>query len=120
MFHGSSREKVRFKIQWISGISPGDFFPGIGNQNRRMNMRGIFWNRLIILTALVLLISGCDKDWLPAWMRSDDDDDNGKDVSGVEWITVEGGTFQMGDTYGVGRTNEYPVHDVTLSSYQIS
>jgi formylglycine-generating enzyme required for sulfatase activity len=84
-------------------------------------MRGNFRKRFFLFAAVLLLVSSCDKDWLPAWMRSDDDDDDkGTDVSGVEWVNVEGGTFQMGDTYGVGRTNEYPVHDVTLSSFQIS
>ncbi|HOI64330.1 MAG TPA: SUMF1/EgtB/PvdO family nonheme iron enzyme [Mesotoga sp.] len=32
-----------------------------------------------------------------------------------EMVLVEGGTFMMGDTWGDGRQNELPVHEVTLS-----
>lgn len=36
-----------------------------------------------------------------------------------EMVAVEGGTFQMGDTYGRGWIDEKPVHSVTLSDYYI-
>lgn len=36
----------------------------------------------------------------------------------IEYILVEGGTFQMGNNDG--RENEKPVHNVTLSTYQMS
>lgn len=36
-----------------------------------------------------------------------------------EMIVVEGGTFNMGDTYDCGRVNENPIHSVTLSDYYI-
>jgi formylglycine-generating enzyme required for sulfatase activity len=35
-------------------------------------------------------------------------------------VTVQGGTFTMGDDQGVGQDNEQPTHEVTLSTYQIS
>lgn len=37
-----------------------------------------------------------------------------------EFITVEGGSFQMGDENGVGQSDELPIHTVTVSSFQIS
>ena len=35
-------------------------------------------------------------------------------------VTVQGGTFTMGDDQGVGEDDEQPTHEVTLSTYQIS
>jgi sulfatase modifying factor 1 len=35
-------------------------------------------------------------------------------------IRVEGGTFQMGDTFGDGQSREKPVHAVTVSSFVIA
>ncbi len=37
-----------------------------------------------------------------------------------EYITVEGGSFQMGDEFGVGQADEFPIHTVTVSGFQIS
>jgi sulfatase modifying factor 1 len=37
-----------------------------------------------------------------------------------EMILVEGGTFQMGDEWGLGEEDELPVHEVTLRSFSIS
>ena len=39
----------------------------------------------------------------------------------IDMVYVEGGTFQMGNTWEniTGDSDEYPVHDVTLSSYYI-
>jgi len=37
-----------------------------------------------------------------------------------EMILVEGGTFLMGDEFGLGEENERPVHKVTLRSFSIS
>jgi len=36
-----------------------------------------------------------------------------------DMILVEGGTFDMGDTFGDGDNDEKPVHKVTLSSFEI-
>ena len=35
-------------------------------------------------------------------------------------VTLQGGTFAMGDEYGLGGSNEQSTHQVTLSTYQIS
>jgi sulfatase modifying factor 1 len=37
----------------------------------------------------------------------------------MEWVTVQGGTFQMGDPTGNGDSDQRPVHSVTLSSFDI-
>jgi formylglycine-generating enzyme required for sulfatase activity len=43
-------------------------------------------------------------------------------TSGIinDWITVQGGTYQMGSPAGVGSANEHPQHTVTIDSFQIS
>jgi len=38
----------------------------------------------------------------------------------IQWIFVPGGTYRMGDTFNVGRTNEKPVHDVTVNDFYLS
>jgi formylglycine-generating enzyme required for sulfatase activity len=42
-------------------------------------------------------------------------------INGVSFdmIYVEGGTFQMGDTFGEGKGDEKPVHPVTLDGYYL-
>ena len=37
-----------------------------------------------------------------------------------EMVTVEGGTFTMGDEHGEGAANEQPTHQVTLKSFKIA
>lgn len=37
-----------------------------------------------------------------------------------EMITVEGGTFEMGDEHGDGESNEQPVHSVTVKTFEIA
>lgn len=37
----------------------------------------------------------------------------------IDMIRIEGGQFQRGDTFGGGRTDEYPVISTDLQSYQI-
>ncbi len=39
---------------------------------------------------------------------------------GIEMIFVKGGTFQMGDTFGDGDSNEKPVHTVTVGDFYMS
>lgn len=36
-----------------------------------------------------------------------------------EFVLIKGGSFIMGDTFGEGRDNEYPVHEVNLDSFFI-
>lgn len=38
----------------------------------------------------------------------------------IEWINIQGGTFQMGDTFGEGDSDEKPVHTVTVSNFYLS
>lgn len=40
-------------------------------------------------------------------------------VTGMEFVFVEGGTFQMGDTFDDGESNEKPAHEVNVSSFYI-
>ncbi|MDE5418645.1 formylglycine-generating enzyme family protein [Labilibaculum sp. DW002] len=44
------------------------------------------------------------------------------EIKPIEFVTVEGGTFQMGNTFegGFSQEDEYPVHTVTVSSFQMS
>jgi formylglycine-generating enzyme required for sulfatase activity len=37
--------------------------------------------------------------------------------TGMEFVLIKGGCFQMGDSYGDGDINERPVHEVCLSDY---
>lgn len=39
---------------------------------------------------------------------------------GIEFVRIEGGSFQMGDTFGEGRDSERPVHAVTLDDFYMS
>lgn len=39
---------------------------------------------------------------------------------GIDFIYIQGSTFQMGDTFNEGSNNERPVHTVQLSSYRLS
>ncbi len=38
----------------------------------------------------------------------------------IQWIFIPGGTYRMGDTFNAGRTNEKPVHDVTVNDFYLS
>jgi formylglycine-generating enzyme required for sulfatase activity len=40
-------------------------------------------------------------------------------VTGMEFVFVEGSCFQMGDTFGDGRDDEKPVHEVCVSDFSI-
>jgi len=40
-------------------------------------------------------------------------------VTGMEFVNVPGGCFQMGDIFGDGESDERPVHDVCISDYAI-
>ncbi|WP_218973074.1 formylglycine-generating enzyme family protein [Labilibaculum manganireducens] len=46
--------------------------------------------------------------------------DSEEPIPAHEYITVEGGTFQMGDENGIGQSDELPIHTVTVSSFQVS
>ncbi len=38
-------------------------------------------------------------------------------VNGITLVLIRGGTFDMGDTFGDGETDEKPVHSVTISNF---
>ena len=38
----------------------------------------------------------------------------------IQMVTLSGGTFEMGDIWGAGSSNELPTHQVTLSSFEMS
>ena len=40
-------------------------------------------------------------------------------VTGMEFVAVKGGCFQMGDTFGDGGSEEKPVHEVCVSDFSI-
>ncbi len=41
----------------------------------------------------------------------------GATIAGIEMVFIPGGTFQMGDTFGDGDSDEKPVHTVTVSDF---
>ena len=41
-------------------------------------------------------------------------------ITGMPFIAVEGGCFQMGDTFGDGKTDEKPAHEVCLPDYTMA
>jgi sulfatase modifying factor 1 len=40
-------------------------------------------------------------------------------VTGMEFVLVKGGCYQMGDTFGVGNRNENPVHEVCVGDFYL-
>lgn len=43
----------------------------------------------------------------------------GATISGIEYVLIRGGTFEMGDAFGDGEADERPLHSVTLSDYYL-
>jgi formylglycine-generating enzyme required for sulfatase activity len=41
-------------------------------------------------------------------------------IAGITFVSIPGGTFQMGDVEGDGDTDENPVHSVTLTGFEMS
>jgi formylglycine-generating enzyme required for sulfatase activity len=41
-------------------------------------------------------------------------------ISGITFVSIPGGTFQMGDTENAGYSDEKPVHTVTVSGFEMS
>ncbi|MDM8524878.1 formylglycine-generating enzyme family protein [Desulfococcaceae bacterium HSG8] len=40
-------------------------------------------------------------------------------ITGMQFVFIPGGTFLMGDTFGMGSDNEYPVHIVQLDGFYL-
>lgn len=67
----------------------------------------VYYLRLLMFASLIIMVfESCDKE--PKIEIQE----------GIEYVLVEGGTFQMGSNNG--DTDEQPVHDVTLNSFKIS
>jgi formylglycine-generating enzyme len=47
------------------------------------------------------------------------DDNSTEPPDPIEMVYIQGGTFQMGDSFSEGDTDELPVHSVTLSSFYL-
>ena len=45
---------------------------------------------------------------------------DGTIINGITFVSIPGGTFQMGDTEGGGSSDEKPVHTVTVSGFEMS
>ena len=54
-----------------------------------------------------------------AAMRNKEADIRAREL-GIEMILIPGGTFRMGDLSGGGRSNERPVHSVTIRPFKLS
>jgi len=66
------------------------------------------------LILLVLLVASCKKDSNPVTPQHD------YSPSSIKWVSVPGGSFQMGDTAYAVNTDEYPIHTVKLDTFKIS
>jgi len=54
---------------------------------------------------------------IPTMIKVTADD---RDISGIEgMVFVQGGTFEMGDHFNEGSSDELPVHEITLNSFYI-
>ena len=60
--------------------------------------------------ALTILIGFCSLPWASDYKDA---------VTGMEFIIVKGGCYQMGDTFGDGNSEEIPVHKVCVSDFYI-
>ena len=69
------------------------------------------------LLVFLLLIPACSKD-----SKSPPGSGGGDpyDIQGITFVSIPGGTFQMGDVEGGEQSDEKPVHMVTLSGFEMS
>ena len=74
--------------------------------------------RTIVQPALIFLVIlvSCGKNSGPTGPGSGQP----YDIQGIKFISIPGGTFQMGDTENAGYSDEKPVHTVTLSGFEMS
>jgi formylglycine-generating enzyme len=66
--------------------------------------------KIIIVFMLALIIPGCAANKIATVADSAQD---------IDMVFVKGGCFQMGDTFGDGRADEKPVHQVCISDFYI-
>ncbi len=70
-----------------------------------------------VLSLLLFLITGCSQ---PENVAHTNDPNLGMQISEVQspdMVFIFGGSFQMGDSFSEGNSNERPVHTVTLDSF---
>ena len=66
---------------------------------------------------LIILTLSCSKDSKKSRPTGPSDDSD--DISGITFVTISGGTFEMGDVENEGDSDEKPVHTVTVSSFEM-
>lgn len=67
-------------------------------------------NLILLLSIFFFTINSCKKD----------EPEQETDTLPCQTVLVNGGTFQMGSSVGIGSGDEHPQHSVTLSSFRIS
>ena len=65
---------------------------------------------LFFFAALAILPGFCSLSWASDYKDA---------VTGMEFVTVKGGCYQMGDTFGDGNSEEIPVHRICVSDFCI-
>ncbi len=103
------RETGGRQVPWELSSLVGDFSFMPGSPARAGNFRDLADNRDKGVTR-----TG------PSMERSSSDQAAFKDsVTGMEFILVNGGCFQMGDSFGDGLPSEKPLHEVCVDSYYL-
>ena len=87
----------------------------MGHTDCFLNYRRDLYALAFISLAVLLGLPGPSYAQTPAMKSTDFIDPE----TGMEFIFVKGGTFDMGDLYGVGWQEELPVHKVTVSDFYI-
>ena len=107
--HKLGQETGGKQVPWELSSLEGDFFFMPGNAAKTGFLRDITDNR--------------DKGAIqtrPSAERSSSEQATFRDtVTGMEFILVNGGCFQMGDSFGDGESKERPVHEVCVDDFYI-
>jgi formylglycine-generating enzyme required for sulfatase activity len=96
---------------WRSGLEDGDFIfqlaqAGDENEKNATDAGSYEASATAKLAVTVKKTSLSDESFIDTW-------------TGMEFVLVKGGCYQMGDTFGDGYNNEKPVHEVCLDDYYI-
>ncbi|HQZ03687.1 MAG TPA: SUMF1/EgtB/PvdO family nonheme iron enzyme [Thauera sp.] len=79
-------------------------------------MKRVWWLLHAVCFGLLVALSA----FAPAAALNADDAVWREPVTGMEFVRVPGGCFEMGDTFGDGESNELPVHTVCMKPYRIA
>lgn len=107
--HRLSQDTAGKQVPWELSSLEGDFFfvPAQDNQNTA-NLRDLSGGKIAV------------KRTEASPDRSFSDSDTFKDAgTGMEFVLVNGGCFQMGDSFGDGLSAEKPLHEVCLDSFYL-